>query len=148
MKNMANAFNARGLPEPFGIFSSGAWATDGRPLFISGQVAQGSDGKVVGEGDIKAQTRAVLDNVGRILQQAGGTFDDIALVNVYVLDMAHLKAIHEVRAEYFQPPYPASTLVQVTRLTDPRYLIEINAIAFIKQDPPSAETAIDIAEGD
>jgi enamine deaminase RidA (YjgF/YER057c/UK114 family) len=144
---MADAFNAKDLPEPFGIFSSAAWATDGRPLFISGQVAQGPDGNVIGAGDVKAQTRAVLDNIGHILQQAGGTFDDIAVVSVYVLDMAHLQAIHEARAEYFRPPYPASTLVQVTRLTDPRYLIEINAIAFIKEPASSPDAPIDIAEG-
>lgn len=148
---MAKAFNAQGLPEPFGIFSSAAWATTGSPLFISGQVAQGPDGQVLGEGDIKAQTRAVLENIRRILEQAGGTFDDVAVVNVFVLDMAHLEAIHEVRAEYFRAPYPASTLVQVTRLTDPRYLIEINAIAFIRQpepDPAVETIPTDIDEGD
>src|SRR5579862_3461412 len=89
---MANAFNAEGLPQPFGIFSSAAWATEGRPLFISGQVAQDASGQLIGEGDIKAQTRAVLDSIGAILKQAGGTFDDIAVVNVYVLDMNDLKA--------------------------------------------------------
>ncbi len=130
---MARSFNAAGLPAPFGIFSSAAWAANGRPLFISGQVAQDAQGKLVGEGDVKAQTRQVLDNIGLILKEAGGTFDDVVAVNVYVLDMAHLEAIHEVRAAYFRPPYPASTLVEVRRLTDARYLIEINAIAFIAE---------------
>lgn len=130
---MAHGFNTASLPAPFGTFSSAAWAPEGRQLFISGQVAQDASGRVVGEGDVRAQTRRVLDNIGLVLEAAGGTFEDIAAVTVYVLDMADLKAIHEVRAEYFRPPYPASTLVQVSRLTDARYLIEINAVAFIAQ---------------
>ena len=85
----------------------------------------------VGIGDIEAQTRQVLDNLARVLANVGGRLDDIVKVTVFVTDMAHLDQIHRVRAEYFTPPYPASTLVEVSRLVRPEYLIEIDAVASI-----------------
>jgi 2-iminobutanoate/2-iminopropanoate deaminase len=130
---MADAFDPPSLAAPFGAFSSAAWAPPGRMLFISGQVAHDAAGNLVGERDVRVQTRQVLDNVGAVLKAAGATFDDVAVVNVFVRNMADLGAIHEVRRQYFRPPYPASTLVQVEGLTDPRYLLEINAIAIVKE---------------
>jgi reactive intermediate/imine deaminase len=128
---MADGFNPDGLTAPFGAFSAAAWAPRGRWLFISGQVAQDAAGNVVGVGDARAQTRQVLENIKVVLDHAGGTFGDVVAVNVFVRDMADLSAIHEVRREYFSPPYPASTLVQVEGLTNADYLVEINAIAVI-----------------
>jgi enamine deaminase RidA (YjgF/YER057c/UK114 family) len=60
--------------------------------------------------------------------------DDVARVTVYVTDMSGLAQIHEVRAQYFRRPYPASTLVEVKRLVKPEYLIEIDAVAVIPAD--------------
>ena len=128
---MAHAFNAPGLPEPFGIFSGAAWEPDGRVLHISGYVSQDAEGGLVGVGDIKAQTQQVLKNIDMVLASVGGNMSDIARVTVYVTDMSSLSEIHEVRAEFFQRPYPASTLVQVSRLVRPEYLIEIDAVAVI-----------------
>ena len=59
---------------------------------------------------------------------------DIARVTVYVTEMSTLSEIHEVRADYFQQPYPASTLIQVSRLVRPEYMIEIDAVAVIPFD--------------
>ena len=125
------AFNPPDVVQPFGIFSSAAWQAEGRVLHLSGQVAQVADGSAVGIGDIEAQTRQVLDNLARVLANVGGRLDDIVKVTVFVTDMAHLDQIHRVRAEYFTPPYPASTLVEVSRLVRPEYLIEIDAVASI-----------------
>ena len=116
---MAQGFNPEGLVKPFGIFSNAAWAPKGEVLFISGIVATDEEGNTVGVGDIRAQTRQVLENIKTILTSVGGTMDDIQVVNVFVTDMSGLKDIHEVRAEYFNPPYPASTLVQVVSLVKP-----------------------------
>jgi enamine deaminase RidA (YjgF/YER057c/UK114 family) len=55
----------------------------------------------------------------------------VASVTVFVMNMDDLAAIHDVRAEYWQSNYPASTLVQVSGLTNPNYLIEINAMAIV-----------------
>jgi len=131
---MADAFDAPGTVKPFGIFSSAAWQPEGKVLHVSGQVAQDTTGSVMGKGDIRAQTRQVLENIRTVLAAAGGTMDDVARVTVYVTDMSGLAQIHEVRAQYFRRPYPASTLVEVKRLVKPEYLIEIDAVAVIPAD--------------
>ena len=59
---------------------------------------------------------------------------DIAKVTVFVTDMSELSEVHEVRAEFFDPPYPASSLVEVSRLVNPNYLIEIEGVAVIPFD--------------
>jgi reactive intermediate/imine deaminase len=128
---MAEGFNAPGVVAPFGIFSSAAWQPSGRVLHLSGQVAQDADGQLVGRGDIVVQTRQVLTNLRQVLTSVGGTMDDIVRVTVFVTDMAGLMEIHRVRAEFFRPPYPASTLVQVAGLVRSDYLIEIDAVAVI-----------------
>jgi reactive intermediate/imine deaminase len=130
---MAEGFNAPGVVKPFGVFSSAAWQPPGRVLHLSGQVAQDAGGNLVGAGDIAAQTRQVLENLRRVLASAGGTMDDIAKVTVFLTDMAGLMEVHRVRAEFFRPPYPASTLVQVAALVRPEYLIEIEAVAVIPE---------------
>ena len=131
---MADAFDAPGTVKPFGIFSSAAWQPEGKVLHVSGQVAQDATGAIMGTGDIRAQTRQVLENIRTVLAGAGGTMDDVARVTVYVTDMSGLGQIHEVRAQYFRRPYPASTLVEVKRLVKPEYLIEIDAVAVIPAD--------------
>jgi len=72
-----------------------------------------------------------FDTMGRAVEQAGGTMDDICRVDVYVRNMEHFDLIHKVRREYFKAPAPASTMVEVCKMTSPDYLIEINAIAVI-----------------
>jgi len=131
---MAQSFNAPGLVKPFGIFSSAAWQPEGKVLHISGHCAQDTEGNTVGVGDITAQTHQVLGNIQKVLESVGGRMSDIAKVTVFVTDMSMLDEIHRVRAEYFTPPYPASSLVQVTRLVREEYLIEIEAVAVIPFD--------------
>lgn len=128
---MAEAFNAAGVAKPFGIFSTAAWAGDGEVLHIAGTVSQDAEGRPVAAGDVAGQTRQTLTNIRTILESVGGRMEDIVSVVVYVTDMRGLKQIHEVRAEFFTPPYPASTLVQVQALVKPEYLIEISAVASI-----------------
>jgi 2-iminobutanoate/2-iminopropanoate deaminase len=130
---MPDAFNIPSIRRPFGIFSHAAWAGKGELLFLSGQVAESADIPCVGIGNVKAQTRQILDNLKAVMEYAGGTLDDIVMVKVYVTDMRHLDAIHEVRREYFNEPYPASTLVQVVSLVSPDYLLEIDAVAVVNR---------------
>lgn len=130
---MADSFTVPGMRKSFGVFAPAAWAPPGRTLYISGQV--GSDGEVacVAPGDVRAQTHQLLTNMQKIVEHAGGTMADIASVTVYVTSMANLDAIHEVRAKFFSPPYPSSTLVQVVALVRPELLVEISAIAIVPQ---------------
>lgn len=120
------------LPKSFGAFEMGGIKVrDGSLLFISGQCAVDETFRVVGKGDITVQTRKTLENVKTVVEAAGGTMDDIVKVTVYVRDMSHLKAIHDVRFQFFTNTLPASTLVEVSRLVSDDYLIEIDAVAFI-----------------
>ncbi len=118
---------------PAGIMSQGVAVSSGRTVYVSGQVARGVDGQLVGRGDIRAQTRKVLENVQSVLAAAGATMADVVKVTVFVTNLAeHFSAIHEVRAEFFSSDYPASTLVEVSRLVDPDMLIEIEAVAVVQ----------------
>ena len=115
---------------PRGIMSQGVAVPAGRMIFASGQVAREVDGQLVGRGDIRAQTRKTLQNLQAVLTEAGATMDDVVKVTVFVTNLSeHFAAIHEIRAEFFAAPYPASTLVEVSQLVDPEMLIEIEAIA-------------------
>jgi 2-iminobutanoate/2-iminopropanoate deaminase len=121
------------LPAPMrgGAFSAGVEAPAGRTVYVSGQVSMDAAGNVVGEGDARAQTEKVLENVATVLEEAGGSLDDVVKVTVFITDMAHYDGIHEVRRRHFGEPYPASSMVEVSALIDPRLLVEIEAIAVI-----------------
>lgn len=118
------------LAEPNGHFAQATVVeAKGRLLFISGMTARRKDGTIAGVGDVSEQTRQVCENLKAAVEAAGGTLDDICRVDVYVRNMEHFKAIHEVRRQYFTGDAPASTMVEVTKMVSPDYLIEINAIA-------------------
>lgn len=120
------------LRAPSGVFSHAtAVEATGRFVFVSGMVARKADGSIAGIGDITEQTRQVCENVKAALEAAGGTLDDVCRVDVYVRNMEHFDAIHKVRAQYFKPPWPASTMVEITKMTHPDYLIEMSAIAVL-----------------
>ncbi len=131
---MTDAFNAPDVVEPLGIFSSAAWEPEGKVLHISGQVSRDVDGDTVGAGDMRAQTREVLLNIENVLAHVGGRMSDTAKVTVFVTDMSRLAEIHEVRSEFFDPPYPASTLVEVSGLVSSDLLIEIEAVAVVPSE--------------
>ena len=120
------------LRQPNGHFSHATTiAARGRIVFISGMTARRADGSIAGIGDPEAQTRQVCENLKAAIEEAGGTLEDICRVDCYCRNMEHFDAIHKVRREYFKPPAPASTMVEVTKMTSPDYLIEINAIAVL-----------------
>jgi 2-iminobutanoate/2-iminopropanoate deaminase len=131
---MTQAFNVSGFAKPVGIFSNAAWQPEGKVLQISGHCSQDSEGNIVGVDDITAQTRQVLGKIGRLLDSVGGQLSDIVKTTIFVTDMSMLDEIHRVRADFFTPPYPASSLVQVSRLARAEYLIEIEAVAVIPFD--------------
>jgi 2-iminobutanoate/2-iminopropanoate deaminase len=122
------------LPAPMrrGAYSSGVEAPTGRMIYVSGQVSLDAEGNVVGEGDIRLQTKTVLEHVKTVVEEAGGGMEDIVKVTVFITDMRLYDAIHEVRRRYFKEPFPASSMVEVSALIDPRLLIEIEAVAVIE----------------
>jgi len=120
------------LRKPSGHFAHAIKVTGGGDLvFVSGMLASAADGSIVGVGDIRAQTRQVCENLKVAMEEAGGTLDDICRVDVFVRNMEHFPEIHEVRREYFTGSPPASTMVEISKMTNPNCLIEINAIAVV-----------------
>src|SRR5262249_44653613 len=106
-------------------------ATGGKTVYVAGQIALDKDGKVVGEGDMKAQAEQVFKNLQAALSAAGATFKDVVKMTTYTTDMAQVQAIRDVRARYFGDVTPASTLVQVVKLARPEFLLEIEVIAVV-----------------
>jgi len=102
----------------------------GRLVAVSGQVAIGEDGELVGPGDPSAQARQVFDNLRRCLAAAGLSFGEVIKLTYYVTDVAHLPAIRAVRDEFVDTDRPpASTAVQVAALVRPELLLEVEAFA-------------------
>lgn len=126
------SLNPDGLPQPFGPFVQVTTAEPGgRLVFVSGQVAFDEDGNVLGEGDIVAQTRRVMENMKTALAAAGATFADVVKITNYVTDAGEYPKVAPIREEYLEEPYPASTLIEVQSLIYPELLIEIEAVAVV-----------------
>jgi 2-iminobutanoate/2-iminopropanoate deaminase len=120
------------IRQPTGHFSQATMIeARGKLVFISGMTSRRADGSIAGIGDIEVQTKQVCENLKSAVEAAGGNMDDIVRVDVYVRNMEHFDKIHKVRREYFKAPAPASTMVEICKMTSPDYLIEINAIAVI-----------------
>ena len=125
------------LRQPMGHFSQATVIeASGRLVFVSGMTARRADGTIAGIGDVGSQTRQVCENLKAAMTAAGGSLDDICRVDVFVRNIADFERIHEVRREYFKPPLPASTMVEVSAMVAPEYLIEINAIAVLPERGP------------
>ena len=120
---------AKGLSEPISHYTDAVVAGPGRTIYISGQGSIDESGKLVGRGDIAAQTRKTLDNMKLALAAAGATLDDVVKVTVYLADVNDRQKVNEVRKEYFKDNKPASTLIQISKFALDGMLIEIEAIA-------------------
>jgi 2-iminobutanoate/2-iminopropanoate deaminase len=116
---------------PGGGFFSQAFVASGKTVYVAGMTALDQHGNLVGEGDIRAQTTAVLDNMKAVLEAAGATMADVVKLTIFMKDLRQSADVREIRQRYFSKPYPASTLLEISRLADERYLIEIEAIASI-----------------
>ncbi len=98
-------------------------------MFIAGQVAVDGDGNIVGEGDMSAQVRQVLENLQTVLASQGADFSNVVKVNIFTTNIDSFLESSAVRREYFGDHPPTSTLVQIERLARPVFLVEIEAIA-------------------
>lgn len=127
-------FSPATLPPPVG-YSHVAKVNKGTLVYLAGQVSSDASGKLVGEGDFEAQAEQVFRNLRLGFEAAGATMADIVKLNVYIVaevdqaEVPKLRAIRDRHVDTAKPP--ASTLVFVTRLARPGWLIEIEAIAAI-----------------
>ena len=127
-------FSPATLPPPAG-YSHVAKVSGGTLVYIAGQVSSDASGKLVGEGDFETQVEQVFKNLNLAVEAAGATMADIVKMNTYLVaevsqdDVANLRAIRERHLNTATPP--ASTLVVVSRLARPGWLVEIEAVAAI-----------------
>ena len=106
------------------------WRVEGANslLVLSGQAPISPEGRVV-QGGFEAQARQVFQNLRAVLEQAGGSLDDVVKLTVYLTDMNRLREYSSIRAEYMPGAPPASTAVGVTALARPEMMIEVEALA-------------------
>jgi enamine deaminase RidA (YjgF/YER057c/UK114 family) len=110
--------------------------TGGRTIHVSGQVGIDARGELVGPGDLKRQTEQAFENVRLALAAAGATMHHVVKSTIFVVNFRSdmLPTIREVRGRYFSQEHPpASTLVGVTALAGPEWLIEIEATAVVEE---------------
>ena len=107
-----------------------ACTKSGNLVFVSGMVSLNAKGEIVGRGDIREQTKQVLDNVQAVIEAAGAKMSDIAKTTVFITDLANLVAYNEVYKTYFPNDPPARATVKAD-LVNKDFLIEIDAFAVI-----------------
>jgi 2-iminobutanoate/2-iminopropanoate deaminase len=120
------AISTPAAPKPAGPYSQGIRV--GNLLFVAGQIPVHPESGEIVPGDIRAQTRQVLTNLGAILSAAGGSYASVVRTTVFLADLNDFAGMNDVYGSFFSAPTPARSTVEVARL--PRDVrIEIDAIA-------------------
>jgi enamine deaminase RidA (YjgF/YER057c/UK114 family) len=132
-KFRARFINPATLPKPQG-YTHVVEVTNGRTVYISGQVALDRSGNLIGRGDFRAQSQQVFENIKAALEAVGASFKDVVKLNYYVVDASQVQALREVRDKFVNTESPpASALVEVRRLVRDDFLIEIEATAVLPE---------------
>jgi 2-iminobutanoate/2-iminopropanoate deaminase len=100
-------------------------------LFLSGQVAYTADGGVACRGDFKGQARGAYEAIRALVESQGGTMANVIKITTYVTDMRYRLDLAPLREEFFGKKGPASTLLEISALAHPDWMIEIEAIAVV-----------------
>jgi 2-iminobutanoate/2-iminopropanoate deaminase len=131
MEHIMTPERIRTSPDHYAPFLLSQGIRFGNLIFISGQAGAGDDGQIVA-GDFRAQGRQAFANLRRALEAGGSSLKDVLKVTIFVTDMGNFKDVVELRREFFAEPYPADTIAEVTALYDPAVMIEIEAIAAVR----------------
>lgn len=126
--------NPAGLGTPLGLYSHVARVAPGGLVFIAGQVSVDGQGAVVGSGDFEAQMRRVYENIGAALDSEGLTYSNIAQMSTYLVGEERISDFYTVREKLFavlfpNGKYPPNTLLVVSRLVRPEFLVEVQCTA-------------------
>lgn len=119
-------------PDPYESYLLSQGIRFGDLLFISGQAGAGDDGRIV-DGGFIAQGEQAFANLRRALEAGGSSLRDVIKVTIFVTDMGHFQDVVALRRQFFSAPYPADTIAEIKALYDPRAMIEIEAIAAVRQ---------------
>ena len=115
-------------PAAIGTYSQAVRAGD--TVYLSGQIPLDPKTMKIVEGDFEAQARRVFDNLRAVCKAAGGDFDRVVRVTVYLTDLANFAKVNEVMSQYFKEPFPARAAIGVASL--PRgSLVEIDAVMYL-----------------
>ena len=129
--HVVTPFNAPGLFEP-PTYTQGIRVTHAQTiLFLSGQVAYTPEGGVAFPGDFTAQARGAYQAIKALVESQGGTMANVIKITTYLTDMRYRAELAPVREEFFGKKGPASTLVEISALAYPDWMIEIEAIAVL-----------------
>lgn len=113
---------------PLAPYSPGVRA--GETIYVSGCLAMDKAGNLIGLGDVRAQTRAVLDAIKAIVEEGGGTLADIAYNAIFLKDLNDYAAMNEVYKTYFPEEPPARYCIRAD-LVKPEFLVEISSVAHV-----------------
>jgi enamine deaminase RidA (YjgF/YER057c/UK114 family) len=124
-------FCASGVFDP-ATYSQGVKVNQAQTiLFLSGQVAYAPDGGVAHRGDFKSQARGAYEAIKALIESQGGTMANIVKITTYLTDMRYRLDLAPVREEFFGKKGPASTMVEISALAHPDWMIEVEAIAVV-----------------
>jgi aminoacrylate peracid reductase len=118
----------KGSAPPLAPYSPGT--KSGNAVYVGGTLALDADGRIVGVGDVKAQTRHVLEAIKSVMAAAGGTMADITFNHIFLKDLGDYAAMNEVYREYFPSNPPARYCIRAD-LVKPEFLVEIASIAHL-----------------